>query len=92
MEKPLEAARVGPHVGKGRVSGNHMGRVKGGIDGDSAMVATWVCKPSGGGLNKGTMDSASTSVWEKAIPPALVLKPDNSIPPHMSLALFEQLP
>ena len=34
---------------------------------------------AGGGLSKGTMASASTSVWEKAVPPDLVLKPDNSV-------------
>ena len=32
------------------------------------------------------MTSASTSVWEKASPPALALKPDDSVPPCMSLA------
>ena len=38
-----------------------------------------------GGLRKGTMASASTSVWEKAAPPGFALKPDNSVPPQMSL-------
>ena len=46
-------------------------------DGDSDM-APLLC---GKGLNKGTMASASTSVGEKAAPPALALKQNNSVPP-----------
>ena len=38
------------------------------------------------------MNAAITSVWEKAAPLALALNPDNSLPPHVPLALFEQLP
>ena len=33
----------------------------------------------------------SISVWEKAAPPELTLKPDNSVPPHMCLAPFKLL-
>lgn len=43
----------------------------------------------GGQLNKWTVASASTSIWEKASPPALTLKPDNSVPSHMSVALLK---
>ena len=39
-----------------------------------------------------TMASTNTSVWEKAAPPALALKPDNSVSPHMSLVPFKLLP
>ena len=45
----------------------------------------------GGGLIKGTSASASTSVWEKAAPPALTLMPNNSVPPHVSLMPCKQL-
>lgn len=38
-----------------------------------------------------TTASASTSAWEKAPPPIIVPKPDNSVPPYMSLAPFELL-
>nr|KAF6474786.1 hypothetical protein HJG63_010939 [Rousettus aegyptiacus] len=44
-----------------------------------------------GGLSKGTMASACTSVWEQTIPLALALKPDSSAPPHTSLAHLKQL-
>lgn len=46
----------------------------------------------GGGLNKGAVPSASTSFWEKGTPPALILKPDKSVSPCMSLTPFELLP
>ena len=36
--------------------------------------------------------SASTAVWEKASPPALALRPDGSVTPHMSQMPFELLP
>lgn len=44
-----------------------------------------------GGLNKVPMSSASTSLWNKASLTALPLEPDNLVPPHMSLILFELL-
>ena len=47
--------------------------------------------PARGGLRKG-MASVSPCAWEIASPPVVVLKPDNSIPPHMSLVPFELLP
>lgn len=46
------------------------------------MPEGWV----GGGLNNGTMAFASTLIPEKASP--LALKPENSVPPHRSPALF----
>ena len=45
-----------------------------------------------GRLRKSTMASASTSVWERAVPPALALMPDNSFSPCMSLMSFNILP
>lgn len=42
----------------------------------------------GGGLDKEAMASPSSSLWEKATPPALTLQLDNSLPPHMSLVPF----
>ena len=85
--KTLEAAWVGLQVRRGRVSGNHQSRgtCVNQADGDSDMVAAWVCELGGGGTNKGTVASASTPVWDKAAPPALALKPDNSVPPHIFL-------
>ena len=44
-----------------------------------------------GRLRKGTTSSASTSVWEKSVPPTLILMPENSLPPCMSLVLFKLL-
>ena len=41
------------------------------------------------GPSKGTMASASTSVWEKAVPPSLL---NNLFPPCMSLASLKLLP
>lgn len=51
------------------------------------IPAGWVV----GGLNKVPVASAGTLVLGRAIPSALALKPENSIPPHMSLVHFEQL-
>lgn len=45
-----------------------------------------------GKLNKESLASGSSSVWEKAGPPALVQKPDNLVPPFMSLTPFKLLP
>ena len=46
----------------------------------------------GGGLNKRAMASASIYVWKKAAPLTLALRPDNSVPPCMSLKVLELLP
>lgn len=43
-------------------------------------------------LNKGTMASASISIWNKVASSALSLNPDNSVPSHMSLVPFKLLP
>ena len=51
------------NVGWGEVSGNHQGGVNS-------------ISQAGGDSDKG-LASASTSVWEKAAPSALSLKPDN---------------
>ena len=92
MKKPLEMAWMGPQAGWGRVLGNHqegVSNVSQG-DGDSDVTPVYAC--SGGGLSRGTMASASTSVWEKAAPPALTKKPDNSVNACVSLVPFELLP
>lgn len=44
------------------------------------------------GLNKEIVNSPSTSVWEKDATSALTMKPDNPVPPGMSLVLLGQLP
>ena len=89
MDKPLEIAWVGPQVGWGRVSGNNQGMVNSvsQADGHSDMAPAsqrCVCVCLAGNLRKGTVTSAST--------PALILMPDNSIPPCMSLVPFKLLP
>ena len=50
------------------------------------------CAQSEEGLNKEIMAFVSTFVWEKAVPLALALKPDNSVSFCMSLVTFELLP
>lgn len=55
------------------------------------MVTTSICMLGRGMLNRATMDTTSTSVWEKASPPDLILKLDNLGPPHMFLAFLKQL-
>nr|KAF6427858.1 hypothetical protein HJG63_008342 [Rousettus aegyptiacus] len=77
--KQMEMAWVGPQVGRGRVSGNDLGKVTCVIQVDdySDMVAPAFSHWEGGGLKKGTTDTVTTSVWEKAAPPALALKPNN---------------
>uniref|UniRef100_K9IG64 Uncharacterized protein n=1 Tax=Desmodus rotundus TaxID=9430 RepID=K9IG64_DESRO len=49
------------------------------------------CPPAlaGGKLSKETMAFASTSLWEKVVPPDLALKQDNSVPPHLFLVPFK---
>ena len=76
MEKPLETAWVDLQIGWGNSQDDE--------------TQKWY-PPVGGELNKETIASASTSAWEKAPPPILAPKPDNSVPPCMSLAPFELL-
>ena len=65
---------------------------------EGQTVLAWLMKfqtePTGSmgkGLKKGTMVSASTSVWVEAAPPVLTLMPDTSVPSRMSLVPFELL-
>ena len=46
----------------------------------------------GGGFIKGTIASASSSVWEKAAHSALTLIWDNSVSPYLSLVPFKLMP
>lgn len=46
------------------------------------------CPLSRGGLRKETMAYGNTYVGKKAAVLALILIPDNSVPPHMSLLTF----
>ena len=71
MEKPLETAWVDPKVGWGMAPGNHQSGENSvsQSDGISDMVTTCqLCAFMGGGLRKGTVASASTSVWGRAAP------------------------
>ena len=88
MVKPLERGLGGPESWVGQGLRELPGRANSHsqVDGDSDIVpAYWL---RGRSAQRGTMASASTSVWEKAAPPALVLMTDNSGPPHMSLVPF----
>ena len=80
MKKPLETAWVGLQAGRDGVSGNHLGGANSvsQVNGVSDMVPA--SGSVGKGLIKGTMTSASTSVWEKDAQLALALMPENSVP------------
>lgn len=58
------------------------------------MVVNCVCVQGGEKAQqlKKKMDFASTSVWEKAGSPTLILKPENSTSPHMFQVPLELLP
>ena len=74
MEKPLKTVWVAPEVEWGRAAGNYQGGANSvsQVDGVSEMVPGCQLYGSvGGGIRKGTMASASTSVWEKAVPQLL---------------------
>ena len=92
MEKPLELSWVDPQVGWGGVSGKYQSQ--GTVLARLMEYQIW-CLPAGsvrGGVSNGTMVSASNSLWEKTSPPAPVLKPNNSVCLHMSLAPLELQP
>lgn len=93
MKKLLKVAWVGLQVWRSMVSGNHQGEVN--------MLARLMETQTGSqpasagcvweGLSQGKVVPASVSLWEKAVPPALALKPDSPIPLCMSLAFFKLL-
>lgn len=64
----------------------HQGRVNGisQVDGELRLVPA---NKVGRTLNKGTMALAHTALT--SVPPALILKLVNSVPPHIPLALFK---
>lgn len=70
------------------VTRNHKGRTNYNrqVDENSNIMPTSGCVE--GGFNKGKMYSVSTFLWEKAVPPAIVLMPDNSLPSCMFLVTF----
>ena len=61
----------------GGVSGNHQGLKNSVSQVDGVSDLCLLAGSVGVGLRKGTVASASTFVWEKAAPPALVLMPGN---------------
>lgn len=70
----------------GEASGNHQGGAFqrfSQVDGDASVHLEQ------GVSNKEMIDSASSLIWEKASPPALVLKQENSVLPCMSLMSLE---
>ena len=92
MEKP-QTAWVGPKVWWSRASENHQGWVNSVslVGGVSDMVSTCqLCGCAGGEIKKETVASVSTSVWKKAGLHDLMW--GISVPPHMSLVPFNQLP
>ena len=76
-----------------RISGIHQGGATSirQVGGDFDMVPTWVCKLGRRGLNNESMGSTSSFVWEETAPPVLTLKPDNSVPPCLSLVPLKLL-
>ena len=68
MEKPLETAWVGLKVGWGEVSLIHHGGASSVSQVDRVSDMVPACQLCGRGLRKGTVVSASPSVWEKAAP------------------------
>ena len=73
---PLEVTLASQKFGWRKVSRNHQGMVNhvSLVDGDSQIAHDCTCR---GWLSKETMASTSTTVWEKAAPPALTLKPED---------------
>ena len=61
------------------------------VNGNSYMASTCNCRLWRRGFNKGTMVPARYYFQERAALPALTLKPDNSLPPRLSLTLFQLL-
>lgn len=59
---------------------------------DSDLVPVCACRLGGRIAYLGTTVSVCISVREKAVNPALTLKPDNSFLTWVALALFELLP
>ena len=92
MEKPLEITLVGTQVKCGGVSGNYQC--------EATVLARLMeslirCPPASFeavGLSKGTMASASTFLWEKDAPPALILKPDIKFLPVCPWCLLSYCP
>ena len=92
MEKPLEIAWVGLKVcvagsqGITRVEQAVWARLM------ETLIGHLPASSMEGGPRKGTMASASTSFWKKAVPPALILMRCTSVSPHKSMVQFELLP
>lgn len=76
------------------VSEYHWGEAIGGsqVHGDSDMAPACMYTLGGGRAKQGTMDSTTTSFWEKFAPLALALKLNSLVPPYMSLVPFKLLP
>ena len=73
---------MGPQVGWGGVRSQGITKLGQKVLARLMETQIWhLPVPAGKGLNRGAMASASTSVWEKAAPPALASEPDNSVPP-----------
>ena len=92
-EQPLKEVGASAPVRWSETCGHHQGRASS----VARLMETqiWLLHvPTShmrGGLNKGTMSSARTSVSETTVPPALALKPGTSDTAHRSLMLFKQL-
>ena len=94
MEKLLETAWEGQKFRWGRASGNHQGEANSvsQVDGFSVMVPAcwrlWLCWGRAQKRNNGLCQHFCLG---ESWPTALVLMPDNSVPPHMSLMPFNLL-
>lgn len=79
MKKPLEKPWVSLQIEWSGFKGiTRVAHSVSEIDGETDIAPV---SSVGGGLGK--MASASTFAWQKTAPPALGLKPDNSVPRHM---------
>lgn len=93
MEPLLEEVRDDALVGWCWVSRNHQGVVNGvrQINGDSDLVPTCACGLGWGRSQERNNGTCQPFYPEKAAPPALTLKADNSVPSRIFLVIFRLL-
>ena len=88
----METAWVCLQIGWHKVSEKHQGRVNSVSQVDRDSIMALPCQLCQGRLSNGTMASDCISVWEEAAHTALILKPDNSVHPHMFWYLLSCCP
>ena len=93
MEPPLEEVRDDALIGWCWISGNHQSVVisVSQINGDSDLVPTCTCRLGWGRSQERNNGAYQPFCPERAAPPALTVKPDNSVPSHTLLVVFKLL-